>query len=677
MKGFGFREAMDYLKKESLGGAFTHSPKSEKEKAKAFFKEIGAGIADTKQPKAETKSEKDAAPRGKQLSGEEPATPPLQELSLATVSNYYHKRLLASPQALAYLKQRGFNDAGLYSRFKVGYADGSLLSKVTNGHREHLKTLGILNATGYEHFNGCITLPLYDEAGQIVGMYGRKLDDGAKVKHLYLAGGHKGLFNPKAARVYEELILSEAIIDALSLVASGIENVIPLYGTQGLTAAHLAAFKEHRVKTLIIALDNDEAGRLAAAKLKETLLGEGYHVKTIFPPHAKDWNEELTGGSLTKANFNSLLAEAETSSPLSASGKAGLAVERDGLKYIFRCGELTFRLVGVKELFVSALRVNVKAECGGESFYDNLDLYSARSRLSYSQSLRGLFGLELKVIENALVAMLEYLEAERDQKLAELSTTPQPKELTEEERALGLSFLQSPGLFHQIVEDMEALGYVGEELNKQLVYLAASSRKLDDPISILILSQSASGKSYLVDTVKELMPEEDVVALTSLSDQALNYIPDGGLLHKFLILGEAVHSEVIEHQIREMLSSKCSDLIISLLFHCNINTYLIEDIFLIFFFLWDRLYLKNFLKQIGMTETEFHDALEKKILGHPPYQPVQAFPTGEKIFYRYLIIHDCLLLHIRVNAKSSELRFTEFGNAFAQCDNGQDWRVAQ
>jgi hypothetical protein len=50
------------------------------------------------------------------------------------------------------------------------------------------------------------------------------------------------------------------------------------------------------------------------------------------------------------------------------------------------------------------------------------------------------------------------------------------------------------------------------------------------------------------------MPEEDVLAVTSLSDQALNYIPDGGLLHKFLILGEAVHSDIIEHQIRDMLS---------------------------------------------------------------------------------------------------------------------------
>ncbi|MFA5810487.1 MAG: hypothetical protein WC935_09200, partial [Thermoleophilia bacterium] len=118
----------------------------------------------------------------------------------------------------------------------------------------------------------------------------------------------------------------------------------------------------------------------------------------------------------------------------------------------------------------------------------------------------------------------------------------------------GLELLRDPALFDRIDTDLSALGYVGERLNKWLLYLCASSRKLDDPISVLILSQSASGKSFLVDCVRKLMPPDEVVAVTSLSDQALNYIAD--LMHKFLVLGEAVHGDVVEHQIREMLSGK-------------------------------------------------------------------------------------------------------------------------
>jgi len=73
---------------------------------------------------------------------------------------------------------------------------------------------------------------------------------------------------------------------------------------------------------------------------------------------------------------------------------------------------------------------------------------------------------------------------------------------------------------------------------------------------VIVSSQSASGKSYLIDTVKALMPPEDVVSMTSLSDQALNYLGEDALMHKFLIMGEAVHAESVEHQIREMLSGK-------------------------------------------------------------------------------------------------------------------------
>ena len=62
-----------------------------------------------------------------------------------------------------------------------------------------------------------------------------------------------------------------------------------------------------------------------------------------------------------------------------------------------------------------------------------------------------------------------------------------------------MELLQSPELFERIASDLAALGYVGEELNKQLLYIAASSRKMADPISVVILSQSASGKSLLVE----------------------------------------------------------------------------------------------------------------------------------------------------------------------------------
>lgn len=230
-----------------------------------------------------------------------------------------------------------------------------------------------------------------------------------------------------------------------------------------------------------------------------------------------------------------------------------LRCERDGLFQVFKVGGTSYRLGGVKPLFVTSLRVNIRAGNGKQSYYDSIDLYAARGRTLFAQALSRAWGAEPSRVERDLVLILERLEADRDEALRSGSKRA-AVEMSAADRELALSLLTDPDLFTRIVDDLSSLGYVGEELNKELLYLCASSRKLDDPISVLILSQSASGKSFLVDSVKRLMPPEDVVAVTSLSDQALNYIDD--LSHKFLVLGEAVHGEVVEHQIREMLSGK-------------------------------------------------------------------------------------------------------------------------
>jgi hypothetical protein len=227
--------------------------------------------------------------------------------------------------------------------------------------------------------------------------------------------------------------------------------------------------------------------------------------------------------------------------------------KKDGLFDVFTIGDLEYRLGGVKPLFVTSLRVNIRASSGEKSYYDSLDLYLARSRTAFASSLERVLCTEPARVERDLVRLLTFLEKERDAALLRGNRT-ETKELSSAEREAGMTLLKDPALFTRIVNDLSALGYVGEDLNKQLLYLCATSRKRDNPLSVLILSQSASGKSYLVDCVRRLMPQEDVINVTSLSDQALNYLSD--LEHKFLILGEAVHSEAVEHQIREMLSGK-------------------------------------------------------------------------------------------------------------------------
>jgi hypothetical protein len=297
---------------------------------------------------------------------------------------------------------------------------------------------------------------------------------------------------------------------------------------------------------------------MAKALLKEFRIG-GDVIDRVAAPETELLFSPNSAGSTATAEsppaggmHEAAATEGERGGDDAAAGSE-LRFERDGLFHLFTVGEITYRVGGVRQLFVTSLKVNIRATSGGGSYYDSLDLYAAKARSGFAQALARTFGTELARVEKDLVLILEHLEKERDEALKS-GNRRAAVVMSAADRELGLSLLRDPRIFERIVDDMSSLGYVGEDLNKQLIYLAASSRKLDDPISVLILSQSAAGKSYLVETVRRLMPEEEVVAVTSLSDQALNYIDD--LTHKFLILGEAVHGEIIEHQIREMLSGK-------------------------------------------------------------------------------------------------------------------------
>ena len=227
--------------------------------------------------------------------------------------------------------------------------------------------------------------------------------------------------------------------------------------------------------------------------------------------------------------------------------------KREGGRQIVQIDEVAYTLVGLKEYFATSLRINLRVEADGRRHIDNADLYSARSRGSYARAAAAVTGLTPERIERDLVLILDHLEAARDRKLAE--GEPVATELTAAEREAGMRLLTDPDIFSRIPNDLTALGYVGEEINKLLVYLAAVSRKTEHPLSVLVVSEAAAGKSYLIDTVARLVPPDELVTVTSLSDQALNYLPEDALVHRFLTLGEAVHSHAVEHQIREMLSA--------------------------------------------------------------------------------------------------------------------------
>jgi DNA primase len=87
-------------------------------------------------------------------------------------------------------------------------------------------------------------------------------------------------------------------------------------------------------------------------------------------------------------------------------------------------------------------------------------------------------------------------------------------------------------------------------------YLAATSRKLAEPLSVLIQSRSAAGKSTLQDAIVSLIPDEEYIKYTRVTDQALFYKEEDSLVHKILAIEEAEGMGGAAYSIRTIQSAK-------------------------------------------------------------------------------------------------------------------------
>jgi DNA primase catalytic core len=222
---------------------------------------------------------------------------------LEIVVNYYHRTLKDSPEAQRYLVKRGLQSSEIVERFKLGYANRTLslhlpASNRVDGEaqRTRLKELGVLRnqKPGHEHFNGSLVIPVINLNGEVVEMYGRKITPNLRSgtpDHTYLPGPHRGVWNEQALVASKEIILCEALIDALTFWVAGYRNVTASYGVNGFTEDHRRAFERHGTKRVYIAYDRDEAGDKAAAKLAEELMGMGIECFRVQFPKGQDANE--------------------------------------------------------------------------------------------------------------------------------------------------------------------------------------------------------------------------------------------------------------------------------------------------------------------------------------------------------------------------------------------------
>ncbi|PIZ16907.1 hypothetical protein COY52_05750, partial [Candidatus Desantisbacteria bacterium CG_4_10_14_0_8_um_filter_48_22] len=385
-----------------------------------------------------------------------------QELLNDTV-RFYQNAFRKSGKGRQYLESLGIYDEQVPERFKAGLSNGSFLKAIpSKGEvRQALQEIGILTKEGREFFADCIVFPVFSLDEDCIDLIGLRMADN---KEIYLSNLPKGVFNWQAFKS-KEIVFTGSITDTLRLCQLGYDNAVPVF--QALNEEHLEFLKKHRPWKAYIAGDNPN--------LSSQL------TKMDLPCFKVKIPEKLTKENLTKA-----IDEAQ--SIASKIGEGTVQVFDDILKF-----EFANRRYEVKELNgidPNRMKVNIRAENGGTTFHvDIIDLYIGRSRTGFANRVSELFKVTQPVVEQDLCAVIKKLEKVRETKDL-IQEQDKGYHMTQDEEDEALEFLKSPDILNQVVQHLDILGYVGEEINKKIGYLITISRKLDNPLSGVIISRS-------------------------------------------------------------------------------------------------------------------------------------------------------------------------------------------
>jgi len=543
---------------------------------------------------------------------------------LGKVIDYYHERLLETTPAKEYLEKRGLFNLEAVKTFRLGYADRTLGLRLPDKRRKtglqlrsQLEKLGIYRPSGHEHFNGCLVMPIIGPDGAVTEVYGRKLSDTNRHRgspsHLYLPGPHRGVWN-SAGLEGEEVILCEALLDALTFWVHGFGNVTSAYGTGGLTEDIVKTMVANRVKHVRIAYDNDQAGNRAAAVAAEKLGALGIDTFRVMLPlnmdvnafalshgenaasalkHALSAAEWCQGATVAKGaaapnrapadnnNFlaaNSLAAKQESLDSSSAAESAQVCapeqpcslaaneaklasdepkVEQVGQYCFLRLGKREYRVGGLaKNNSLEVMRVALRLRYGERFHLDSLDLTQDNQRRRFIERAAEETTIERELVKRDLGKLLFALE---DVQLARLNQglendVEQEELMSEEERVEALALLKRPDLLERIGVIFDECGLVGETINRLAAYLACTSRKLDRPLAVIIQSTSAAGKSTLMEAVLAMFPEEERVKYSAMTGQSLYYLGETDLKHKILAIVEEEGAEKASYALKLLQS---------------------------------------------------------------------------------------------------------------------------
>lgn len=443
-----------------------------------------------------------------------------------------------------------------------------------------LLDLGLTARTGntaYKPFGKWgICFPLKNRQGRIVSFYFRSILDDNKQRHYYLKD-RQGLYPSYPKSTTKRLILTESIIDTASLLhvlkkertLSEVE-VLALYGTNGFTQEHSEAIKDlTELEEIIFFLNGDEAGIKAVEKYAPMLKNEypSIRITSVKIPQHEDINSLLQGHSeeilihllSERIAVQSPIQLKDIQNPLAKEcsfsfsneenkhsfedqtleqgtiEKESIQVEQKNVLNTNNPHDLHYTgtacsTTGVKANYfikgfrtdqLDSLKVTLLTKLDYLFYSSKLDLYEHKQLETYAKATADKLQLKKENIESDLYHLTNLLEQYRDKEHFQKSQKQESNiQVTTATATRCITFLKQPNLIKAFNNLIQNAGIIGEETNRILLFIIASSFKMPDTLHALIQGSSGSGKTRLLKIISHLMPDEDVKRYTRVTDNS-------------------------------------------------------------------------------------------------------------------------------------------------------------
>lgn len=442
----------------------------------------------------------------------------------------------------------------------------------------------------FPHLNNCLIFPLRDQQNKIVSLYGRSIINAENSRHYYMSD-RVGLYPNYPGENTRRLLLTESIIDALTLlqIATLKEvTILACYGTNGLGKEHIKAITElSNLEEIIFFFDGDQAGDQAVKtyseelhKLMPTVLIsqvntiEGEDINSLLITY--DESCILTLLDERKQLFLSIEKQTEKQAEIQAKKQEELQAEKptniqetnvyklnvsnpELIQY--STNELLITLMGGIEIHTldrmrTTLLIRRNPHINASYVMrKSIDLYQDDLVEKFVRRTAEKLEMSSSIIGQSLAEMIEQLETYRTAMIeGSRILKKEKKQLTQSQIIRAENNLKRSNLTAWLLEQYSQAGIIGERTNAVIVHYAMTSRILDEPISVMCLSPSGTGKSYLFKMVAKCMPEGEVESTTQLSENAL-YYSGTDLKHKCMIIEDMDGAMTAEYGMRELISN--------------------------------------------------------------------------------------------------------------------------